>query len=135
MKKGLAILIVILVLLIAVWYIALRMETPVVRTVQSAVQPVATALYACDGGKTIQAAYFVGTSTPPAGPGEPPTPGGSVQIRLSDGRSMTLPQTISADGARYANTDESFVFWNKGNGAIVLENDQETDYTNCVANG
>jgi hypothetical protein len=38
-----------------------------------------------------------------------------VELMLSDGRSLSLPQVMSASGARYANKDESFVFWNKGN--------------------
>jgi membrane-bound inhibitor of C-type lysozyme len=45
---------------------------------------------------------------------------------------MTLPQTISADGVRYANTDDSFVFWSRGNGALVLENGQEKFYIGCI---
>jgi len=46
---------------------------------------------------------------------------------------MTLKQTISADGARYVSADESFVFWNKGNGAIVQENGQDSGtYANCI---
>ncbi|MEI7480174.1 MAG: DUF333 domain-containing protein [bacterium] len=43
---------------------------------------------------------------------------------------MTLPQVISASGARYANTDESFVFWNKGDTAFVNEGDKQT-YVDC----
>lgn len=54
-----------------------------------------------------------------------------VVIDLSDGRNMTLPQAISASGARYANSDETFVFWNKGDTAFVLESDKET-YSNCI---
>ncbi|HTW97059.1 MAG TPA: MliC family protein, partial [Candidatus Methylomirabilis sp.] len=65
-------------------------------------------------------------------PGEPPIPTGSVKIVLSDGRNFDLPQTISADGSRYANSDESFVFWSVGDGALVLENNAEKDYTGCV---
>ncbi len=38
----------------------------------------------------------------------------NVTLELSDGRSMTIPHAISADGARYANADESFVFWTRG---------------------
>jgi membrane-bound inhibitor of C-type lysozyme len=45
---------------------------------------------------------------------------------------MTLLQTISADGVRYANTDDSFVFWSRGNGALVLENGQEKSYIGCI---
>lgn len=49
-----------------------------------------------------------------------------VDITLSDGRSMTLPQVISASGARYANVFETFVFWNKGDTAFVNEEDKTT---------
>lgn len=35
---------------------------------------------------------------------------------------MTLPQTVSASGARYANADESIVFWNKGNDLFITQN-------------
>ncbi len=90
--------------------------------------------YTCDGGKVILARYYEGTTTPPSAPGEPPIPSGSVSLTLDDGSSMTLPRTISADGLRYANSDESFVFWSKGQDALVLENGAPKNYTNCVAN-
>jgi len=95
-------------------------------------KPINTVSYSCNSDKTIIAAYYEGVTKPPAGPDMPPTPGGSVALKLSDGRSMTLTQTISADGARYANKDESFVFWSKGNGAIVLENGQEKSFIGCI---
>ena len=95
--------------------------------------PIATASYYCNGGKTISAAYYRGAPALAPVPGQPPTPTGSVALTLSDGRTMTLPQTISASGIRYANADESFVFWSKGNGALVLENNQEKSYIGCVA--
>jgi membrane-bound inhibitor of C-type lysozyme len=104
----------------------------------SAPKPTATATYACNDNKSITAEFYKASSTPPAVPGEPPTPGGSVHLKLSDGRTMTLAQTISADGARYSNGDpniegsETFVFWSKGNGAIVLENNEQKSYTNCI---
>ena len=97
-------------------------------------QPIASVRYSCDASKTIDASFFSGSSAqaPTPKPGQPPTPTGYVQISLSDGRAMTLPQTISADGARYANDDESFVFWSKGNGALVLERSQEKSFIGCV---
>ena len=57
----------------------------------------------------------------------------AVALGISDGRSLTLPQVISASGARYAhsNSDDSFVFWNKGNTAFVTENGTTT-YGGCV---
>lgn len=42
---------------------------------------------------------------------------GTIHIVFSDGREITLPQAISASGARY--TDGDTVFWNKGNEAFV----------------
>jgi len=54
-----------------------------------------------------------------------------VFIELSDGRSLTVPQTLSASGIRYANADESFIFWSKGITAFTEENGQQT-YTNCL---
>ncbi len=94
--------------------------------------PIATAFYSCNQGKTIQAAFYKGGPQPSPTPGQPPIPTGSVDVRLSDGRILTLKQTISADGTRYANADESFVFWSKGNGALVLENTQQQSYIGCV---
>jgi len=87
--------------------------------------------YACSNNKTIDAAFYKG-ETKSVEPGEMPIPSGSVKIVLSDGRSFDLPQTVSADGGRYANSDESFVFWSKGDGVTILENNIEKDYKGCV---
>jgi membrane-bound inhibitor of C-type lysozyme len=93
--------------------------------------PIVQATYLCNGDKTIDVAFYKGEFKP-VKPGEPPIPSGSVKIVLSDGRTFDLPQTISADGSRYANSDESFIFWSKGDGALVLENNVEKNYTGCV---
>jgi membrane-bound inhibitor of C-type lysozyme len=68
-------------------------------------EPISKVKYACVDSKTIEAAYFAD----------------KVDVTLSDGRSMSLPQTMSGSGARYANADESFVFWNKGDTAFITE--------------
>jgi membrane-bound inhibitor of C-type lysozyme len=73
----------------------------------------------CDGGKSIEAAFDNG-----AKPG--------VRLSLSDGRRWVLPQARSASGARYANAEESIVFWNKGDTAFIEEVGQTT-YRDCVA--
>jgi membrane-bound inhibitor of C-type lysozyme len=71
----------------------------------------------CDGDKTIDAEFY----------------SESVELKLGDGRSLTLPQVISGSGARYANADESFVFWNKGDTAFITEgSDDEQTYSDCV---
>ena len=80
--------------------------------------PIATAIYKCEGNKGIEATYFPD----------------SVDLMLTDGRSMELPQVISGSGARYANADESFVFWNKGDTAFVTEgSDDAMTFKDCLA--
>ncbi|HPS21622.1 MAG TPA: MliC family protein [Candidatus Paceibacterota bacterium] len=75
-------------------------------------QPDVVARFVCPTGAYIDAKFYN------------KEPNNSVDITLSDGRNYKLPQVISASGARYANSDESFVFWNKGDMAFTLENDK-----------
>jgi len=93
-------------------------------------ESVAEADYQCGGGKQIKASYYKGSSITTK-PGEPPVPSGKVDLALSDGRRMSLPQTISASGTRYATSDESIVFWSKGESAFITENNIET-YADCA---
>jgi membrane-bound inhibitor of C-type lysozyme len=74
--------------------------------------------FSCVGNKTIQVFFFED----------------KAELTLSDGRHMQLLQAISASGARYANTDESFVFWNKGNTAFIEESNKTT-FKDCIATG
>ena len=114
------------------WYANKKAENPLPSPSPSpSPSLIAQANYICNEGKTIEAAFYKGEEKP-VQPGEMPIPSGSVKIVLSDGRNLDLAQTISADGARYANSDESFVFWSKGNGALVLENNVEKSYIGCV---
>jgi membrane-bound inhibitor of C-type lysozyme len=79
--------------------------------------PVATATFKCQGGKSIEATFYAS----------------SVSLTLSDGRSLTVPQAMSGSGARYANKDETFVFWNKDDTAFVTEGDDGKDtYSGCA---
>ena len=75
------------------------------------------AVFMCADNKSIVAAFA----------------GREVHLTLSDGREMTIPQAISASGARFANADESFVFWNKGNTAFIEESGEMT-YSTCITN-
>src|SRR3989338_7025287 len=83
-------------------------------------------LFECDREKALKAEFL----------------DGSVRLALSDGRQLSLPQTVSASGAppragephaggRYANTDGSFVFWNKGITAFIEESGTQT-YESCL---
>lgn len=80
--------------------------------------PTIRAVFTCNDGKSIDASFVNGAPS-------------HVVLRLSDGRRRDLPQAMSASGARYANADESFVFWNKGNTAFVEEGGRTT-YSGCV---
>ncbi len=85
--------------------------------------------YQCDGKKEVTAVFYQGPEITPQ-VGQPPVPSGKVNLVLSDGRQLSLPQTLSGSGIRYANGDESFIFWSKGDTAFIMENNQET-YSNC----
>ncbi len=54
-----------------------------------------------------------------------------MKLSLSDGRKILLPQAMSGSGARYANKDETFVFWNKGNTSFIEEGGKTT-YAGCA---
>jgi membrane-bound inhibitor of C-type lysozyme len=78
---------------------------------------VSKVVFACMDDKTIDATFYTDR----------------VDLALSDGRSISLPQTMSGSGIRYANPDETFVFWSKGDTAFVTEGADETEtYSNCV---
>ena len=73
--------------------------------------------YVCDDDKSVEATYFPE----------------KVDLVLSDDRTMTVPQAMSGSGARYANADESFVFWNKGDDAFITEGDPDKPtFANCT---
>ena len=93
-------------------------------------QFIAETYYSCDAGKQIKAEYYKDPGFK-VKPDNRPTPSRKVELALSDGRLMTLSQTISASGIRYATKDESIVFWSKGDSAFITENNTET-YSDCV---
>lgn len=72
-------------------------------------------VYECAEGKSVWAAYK----------------DAEVTLSLSSGSNITLPLAMSASGARYANEDDSFVFWNKGKTAFIQEN-ASTTYSDCT---
>jgi len=72
-------------------------------------QLIGQAAYQCDDGKTITADFYKGKDVA-VEPGQVPVPTGKVRLFLDNGDDFELLQTISADGGRYANSDESFIF-------------------------
>ncbi len=80
-------------------------------------KPQADVTYTCDADKYVRAVYR---------PSE-------VNLFLSDGRTLSVPQTVSGSGARYANKDETFVFWNKGTTAFITEGKEGAiTFGNCA---
>jgi membrane-bound inhibitor of C-type lysozyme len=80
-----------------------------------------TATFICKDQKSITAIFSTHAAS------------SSVELTLSDGRIFTLPQGISGSGARYANTDESFIFWNKGDTAFITEGKKNLEtYSECL---
>ena len=94
-------------------------------------KPVNVVSYVCGHGETVSAAYYAGEALPPAAPDQPPVPGGRIVLTFADGSVLPLQQVISADGGRYANADESVVFWDKGNGAMFTKAGAQTPES-CV---
>lgn len=124
MNKKIVVLLIIITLLIAAWLLF--------GTKPGGSTLIGSALYSCDGGKSISAEFYENPNAEVAQPGEMPNPSGTAVISLDGGESMTLMQTISASGVRYANEDESFVFWNKGNEALIMRNNSmDLAYLNC----
>jgi membrane-bound inhibitor of C-type lysozyme len=140
MKKNLLIVAALIIVALGIWYTVERPASNSSALGQNtgANKLIASAFYVCNGGKTINADFYRGEPKPAPAPGEPPIPGGVVKIILSDGRVMELNQTISADGGRYSNGNplvqgsESFVFWSKGSGALVLEDNEQKNYIGCI---
>jgi len=67
------------------------------------------AQYACSGGTQLTAKF------------SPPNKAkGQVVLTFAEGRKVTLPQAMSADGGRYAN--KTMEFWIKGRDATLTRN-------------
>lgn len=117
--KKLVFYIVIVVLLVIVGYSVIH-KTPVATAPVVPVTvpaPVVTAAinYSCDNGSTIAASFSTS----------------SAALTLSDGRQLTLPQIVSADGAQYQ--QGTILFVTKGDQGFLQENGNTT-YSNCIAN-
>lgn len=79
--------------------------------------PINSVEFVCADNKTIHADFYKSF----------------VHIEFGYQKTLYLSQTISASGARYANDDESVVFWNKGDTAFITEGDPNSPtYKDCV---
>ncbi len=97
------------------------------QTVQPKTQPVSekqgatigdenTVVFKCDDKKTITAVFERDIAA----------------LTLSDGRQITLRQSVSGSGIRYQSNDAKIEFDGKGNEGFLLESGKTT-FANCVA--
>jgi membrane-bound inhibitor of C-type lysozyme len=114
------IVIVVLIVIIALTFIHKSPVTPPVVTnpVATTTTPTAPVVlssgsYACDDNKTITASFS----------------SNSASLVLSDGRTLTLPQIVSADGAQYQSGAIEFI--TKGDQGFLQENGNTT-YADCI---
>ena len=122
MNKIIVVFLVLVILAVAsggiVFFLKSKKEEPVLietTDTQTVSESDIQAVFSCAEGKMIFASFS----------------DRQVALTLSDQRAYTLPQTISASGARYADEEEKIVFWNKGNTAFIQE-DGVTTFEDCV---
>ena len=82
------------------------------------------AVFSCDAGKSINAVFMNATTST--------TTGNSVQLSLSDGRQMTLPQVISADAARSMLTPTRVSFSGTSATKQLIWENGTTTFTDCL---
>ncbi|TSC68430.1 MAG: Protein of unknown function DUF2091, periplasmic [Parcubacteria group bacterium Gr01-1014_56] len=103
--------------LLAGWWVYGNKITTTPAPADDTVGSIGRAAFACNLGKSVGTVFY----------------NGSVALTLSDGRTQTLPQVEAASGIRYANADQSLIFWGKGNTAFITEGAEQTQtYTGCI---
>jgi membrane-bound inhibitor of C-type lysozyme len=107
--------IIAVVLFVSVYFIGFYLGS-IVRTDKIFGEKINDVVFQCNAGKSIHAVFYKQ----------------GVHIWPSGEEDRFLIQTMSASGVRYANPDESYIFWNKGNGAfIMIDNNIDLNYKNC----
>lgn len=115
MKKNLISMILVLggVIVVGLYFYQQSLEKKVIT--EKPAEVISSVVFSCAESKSVRALFSKD----------------KVELTLSDSRNMLLVQAISASGARYANNDESFVFWNKGNTSFIEEKGVIT-FKDCV---
>ncbi len=110
--------IVAIILFVAVFFVGISIGKKSER-VTILGESIAKARFICADNKIIESVFYKNIA----------------QIETDSLGTLYLTQTIPASGARYANKDDSIVFWNKGNTAFITEGNQNSPtYKDCVAN-
>ena len=117
-KRALIISSILILLGLSAFYLYKKFSPKIPIVEQPVNEVINNVTFNCASSKNIQAIFYKD----------------KVDITLSDGRNMILPQVISASGARYSNADDSFIFWNKGDGAFIEEGGKAT-FVECLIAG
>lgn len=116
MNKKISMYIVWVIAVVVILYTYQMSQKKVINEIKKQESGVINAVtFRCGDNKSIRAVFFED----------------NVELALSDKRAMLLMHAISASGARYANSDESFIFWNKGKTAFVEEKGVMT-FKDCI---
>jgi len=84
-------------------------EAKIKSITESGIPGIISAKFYCEDGQIISTTFFKD----------------GAKIIMGNGENLNLLRTISGSGARYANQDESFVFWNKGDTAFIERNGKQ----------
>jgi membrane-bound inhibitor of C-type lysozyme len=116
--KAVSIAAVLLIIAGALYFLVVSKATAPTKITPVSAIPSAPVTYACDAGKSLIATFGAD----------------SVQLQLSDSRTLMLPQTRSGSGIRYESTTTTTdtVFSGEGANANLMEG-TVTTYQNCVA--
>ncbi len=117
MKGKELIFVLAIVLLFGIIFVWHRGQSNIVNAPVPTPEPSISVVYKCPNGDKIPATFNNAE--------------GTVSFTLPGGEETTLPHAMSADGARYANSDESLVFWNVGD-SVMIEQNGVTTYQNCA---
>src|SRR4051812_32416056 len=97
-------IVVVVAILLGAFLMHRRVAAPVVSTGADN----KTVVFSCDNSKQLSVSF-------------PAQNDQSLDLTLSDGRTMTLGYIETADGARYANADQSIALWNQDNDVFLNE--------------
>ena len=88
-----------------------------------AVIRVSSIRYRCSDGEQLQATYYSLRDRSLS----------FVRLQLPDGRLLTLPQLVSANGQRFS-TDRDFTWWSTGQGSFLKNRDSKGEWRISLQN-
>jgi membrane-bound inhibitor of C-type lysozyme len=104
-KKIVISIVILIIIILIIWWASSTIRTPKKRRDEN--KYINKVTYVCSSGNNIQAAFHSNNT---------------LTVMKSNGKTLELKRTRSADGGRYANGNESFILWEKGSYAMITRN-------------